>query len=89
MFVPLMPWSGVSSTQPPMLLPMRLRLSELIKEACKEYQKIRDGATSGIVKKDTFTLKAIDEAGLEGRDRTLAVRIGTAGGGKSTPSRGS
>lgn len=62
----------------PMLVPLRHRLSELIREACKEYQKVRDGAAPGIVRKDNFTLKAIEEAKLDGRDRTLAVRIGTA-----------
>ncbi len=61
----------------PTLVPLRQQLSELIKEACKYYQKVRDGRAPREVKKDTFTQKAIEEAKLEGRDRTLAMRIGT------------
>lgn len=62
----------------PLLAPLKVMLGDAITEACKEYQKKRDGVTPGIVKNDEFTLKAIKKQGLEGRDRTLAIRIGTS-----------
>jgi hypothetical protein len=62
----------------PMLSPLRAQLSEAIREACTKYQALRDGRVPGIVKKDPFTLTAIENAGLFGRNRTLAIRFGTA-----------
>lgn len=61
----------------PVLAPLREALSSEIKEACKQYQKERDGITPGLVRKDEFTLGTVASFGLDGRDRTLAMKIAT------------
>lgn len=62
----------------PLLAPLKEFLEGEIREACKQYQKTRDGVMPGIVKNDEFTTAAINKLGLAGRDRTLALRIGTS-----------
>lgn len=61
----------------PLLDPLRKLLSGEIKEACKQYQKERDDTTPSIVKQDKFTLAEINKQSLAGRDKTLAIRIGS------------
>lgn len=61
----------------PLLVELKRRLSGDIRKACTEYQKLRDGRTPKLVRDDPFTVAEIKKAGLEGRDETMALRIGT------------
>ena len=59
----------------PLLNPVREFLSEEIKEACKNYQKIRDAAKENEVEEDDFTKQLIDSSELSQRERRLAIAI--------------
>lgn len=58
-----------------LLQPVHDFLGEQIKEACKEYQKFRDGQKEKEVKKDKFTRKLIKSAQLSQREKRLATAI--------------
>lgn len=56
----------------PVLQPVHQFLSEQIKEACKQYQKVRDEAKVEEVQADPFTKDLIDAAQLSSREKKLA-----------------
>lgn len=59
----------------PLLQPMYDILSEEIKTACKNYQKVRDEKKQEEVKNDAFTTKTIKEADLSKGDAKIALRV--------------
>lgn len=56
----------------PLLQPIHQFLSEQIKEACKNYQRVRDEAKAQEVQADPFTKDLIDSAQLSSRETKLA-----------------
>ena len=59
----------------PLLQPVYDFLGDEIKEACKNYQRVRDEAKAREVTEDPFTVEVIDSAQLSSRDKKLAVAI--------------
>lgn len=59
----------------PLLAHMNVTLSEEIKKACAEYQKIRDKNAEKEVKEDKFTDGEIKKLELSKRDERLAIKI--------------
>ncbi|NLX98934.1 MAG: hypothetical protein GXY83_22540 [Rhodopirellula sp.] len=59
----------------PLLTPLKDFLSEQIKEACKEYQKVRDESKKSEVKDDAFTQEVIGSQPLSAREKTLVERL--------------
>lgn len=63
----------------PLLSPLKQFLSEQIKEACKEYQKVRDTKKVNEVLEDEFTLKEIEKGAFGRRElrlmKAVAVRL--------------
>jgi hypothetical protein len=60
----------------PLLSGLHEFLSEEIKTACAQYQKLRDEVAPNIVKADPFTQAEIAKCELSRRDRTMAIRLG-------------
>jgi hypothetical protein len=50
-------------------------LSAEIKEACKQYQKLREGVAPNIVKNDPFTQTEVGRFGFSKKDERMAYRI--------------
>ena len=46
-----------------------------IKEACKQYQKLREGVAPNIVEKDPFTQSEVARFGFSKKDERMALRI--------------
>lgn len=61
----------------PLLAGLHSFLSEQIKEACKNYQKLRDDAAPSEVKADEFTMTQIGKYDFSKKDRHMAIRIAT------------
>lgn len=61
----------------PLLSGMHDFLSKEIKEACKQYQEVRDQSASTIVKSDAFTLAEIARYDFASKDKKLATSIAT------------
>ena len=59
----------------PLLQPVHEFLGTEIKEACKQYQKVRDRKKLAEVEADSFTVQLIGEAHLSKREHRLAVII--------------
>ncbi len=59
----------------PLLQPVHEFLGGQIKEACKAYQKFRDGQKEEEVKADAFTLALIEAAKLSAKEEKLAFTI--------------
>ena len=59
----------------PLLQPLYEFLGDEIKEACKQYQAVRDKSKRDKVLLDDFTKKLIEEAHLSQRERRLALTI--------------
>ena len=59
----------------PLLQPVHEFLGKEIKEACKQYQKVRDQRKRQEVESDAFTVALIRDAHLSRRERRLAVTI--------------
>ena len=59
----------------PLLQPIHQFLSEQIKEACKNYQKVRDAVKFEEVEADPFTKNLIESAQLSFREKKLARAI--------------
>ena len=59
----------------PLLSGMYEFLSAEIKEACKQYQKLREGVAPNIVKKDPFTQSEVARFGFSKKDERMALRI--------------
>ena len=59
----------------PLLSDMYDFLSGEIKEACKQYQKLREGVAPSIVKKDSFTISEIAKYEFSNRDERMAYRF--------------
>ncbi len=62
----------------PLLAPMYDQLSNSIKEACYERQKVRDGEKAQQVREDPFTKTAMQNAGLTKREQKVALKIASA-----------
>lgn len=58
-----------------LLTPMREFLTDEMKDACNEYQKVRDEKAGEIVKKDPFTSDLIEKSGLPQHRKRLAYRF--------------
>ena len=61
----------------PLLQPVHDFLGKEIKEACKQYQKVRDEAKRQEIESDEFTRKLIEDAHLSVKEKKLAVAICT------------
>lgn len=61
----------------PLLSGMHAFLSEQIKEACKNYQAVRDQKAPSIVRSDDFTKTQIEGFGFSKKDERTAYRIAT------------
>jgi hypothetical protein len=59
----------------PLLSGMYDFLSAEIKEACKQYQKLREGMAPNIVKNDLFTQNEVCQLGFSKKDERMAYRI--------------
>lgn len=59
----------------PLLQPVHDFLGDQIKEACKQYQYVRDEKKRKEVEEDVFTVKLIDAAQLSRREHKLALAI--------------
>ena len=59
----------------PLLQPVHQFLSEKIKEACKEYQNVRDKNKRREVEDDEFTMNLINRINLSHKERALAIAI--------------
>ena len=58
-----------------LLQPVHEFLSKEIKEACKQYQKVRDKTKQQEVQADSFTLELIQDSHLSKREHKLALTI--------------
>lgn len=61
----------------PLLAPLKKFLSLEIKEACKQYQKVRDEAKKAEVKVDEFTKSILDSQPLSVRERKILESLAT------------
>jgi hypothetical protein len=59
----------------PLLSPLRDFVSAEIKEACKQYQKVRDEKKRQEVREDPFTTQAIASQPLSNRERRIVTRL--------------
>lgn len=59
----------------PLLEPLNKLLSAEIKEACKQYQAVRDEVALKEVKEDPFTKKEIEKYDFSKKDQRLAMRF--------------
>lgn len=60
----------------PLLSGLHTFLSEDIKTACGQYQKLRDDTAPNIVKSDPFTISEIHKCQFSKRDERMAIRFG-------------
>ena len=61
----------------PLLQPVHEFLSKEIKEACKQYQKVRDKQKKKQVEEDEFTMDLISKSNLSNKEHRLAITICT------------
>lgn len=59
----------------PLLQPLYTFLSEQIKEACKQYQAVRDEDAKREAKEDKFTSELIDTSSLSGKHKDTALKF--------------
>lgn len=62
----------------PLLTPLRDFLSQEIKEACKQYQKVRDQQKEDEVQDDEFTNALIGNLSISSKERKLVSKIATS-----------
>lgn len=62
----------------PLLSPLREFLSAEIKEACKQYQKVRDQQKVHEVKSDSFTTNLIASLPISAKERKLVSQVATS-----------